>query len=85
MIRKKYDDKEIQIITEILALGFENGEFDSKYKENIDAVALICATTLRGIQMDFLFGNNDTCKAKYDLLYIAIDMIIDGLKSKQAQ
>ncbi len=80
MIRKKYDTREIQIIKEVLSFGIENGEFDSAYRGNLEAVSLICATTLRGIQMSFLFGNTDVSTEEDNLLDIAIDMIISGLQ-----
>jgi AcrR family transcriptional regulator len=80
IIRKKYDIIELEMIKDILSYGITTGEFDIKDKKTLEAVSLVCAVTLRGIQMDFIFDNNEDCNANIDLLNVAIDMLLKALK-----
>src|ERR1700761_4854210 len=61
MIRKKYDILELELIKDILKLGIENSEFDINGIQRLDATALFCAITLRGVQMDLIFNSSVDC------------------------
>ncbi|MDR3679538.1 MAG: helix-turn-helix domain containing protein [Flavipsychrobacter sp.] len=81
MIRKRYDSIELEIIKEILTFGIKNKEFGINGNKQLDAVALVCAITLRGVQMDFIFDTNTDCSANDDLLNVSIDMLVKALKN----
>jgi len=80
IIRKNYDIIELEMIKNILSFGVKNGEFEIKGKKTLEALSLVCAITLRGIQMNFIFDNNTDDNANNDLLHVAVDTLLKAMK-----
>ncbi len=76
--RKKYDDKEINIIKSILQYGIVTGEFRVLKEHELDGLAFIFSSAQRGVEMDLVMYNKlDEMEGCLQLL---VDMAVNGLK-----
>jgi AcrR family transcriptional regulator len=78
-VKKKYDTVELDLIKSILSYGIETGEFSAACESQLDTIALISISTLRGLQINCVFNENLNNNTKvYIDLYI--DMLVKSLK-----
>jgi len=78
IIKKKYGAIELEIIKDILSTGIETGEFVIKTSD-LDAFTQVCAITLRGIHLNFIF-DAESCDSNQTLITAATDMLLKSLK-----
>ena len=79
--RKKYDDKESNILKSILRFGTATGEFRDLNEEQLDKLAFIFTSAQRGIEMDLIMY--DKLGESEGILKLLLDLSMNGLK-KQA-
>ena len=77
-LRGKWDIKEIEILKEILESGVKSGEFTAIKNGDIDVLARILVSALRGIEVDLFIENKlPEMEFQVDLL---VGIIIRGLR-----
>lgn len=76
--RKKYDDKEINIIKSILQYGIVTGEFRVLKEHELDGLAFIFSSAQRGVEMDLIMY--DKLEEMEGCLQMLVDMAVNGLK-----
>jgi AcrR family transcriptional regulator len=76
--RKKYDDKETNILKSILRFGTATGEFREIDEIELEKLAFIFTSAQRGIEMDLIMY--DKMGEAEGLLNLLLDLAINGLK-----
>lgn len=78
--RKKYDDKETNILKSILRYGTATGEFKDMDDSELDKLSFIFTSAQRGIEMDLIMYNKiDELEGLSKLL---LDLSLNGLKKQ---
>ena len=80
IFRKNYDSFELDVIRGIIAYGIENGEFKASYREDLDEIAFIGASVLRGLQVNLIIGGQVSGKNIPLLINTSIDLLVKALK-----
>jgi len=76
--RKRYDEKEINILKSILQYGIVTGEFRVLKESEMDGLAFIFSSAQRGVEMDLvMYDKLDEMESCLNLL---VDLAINGLK-----
>jgi AcrR family transcriptional regulator len=78
--RKKYDDKETNILKSILRFGTATGEFRAIDDAELDKLAFIFTSAQRGIEMDLIMY--DKMSESEGLLKLLLDLTLNGLKKQ---
>jgi AcrR family transcriptional regulator len=76
--RKKYDEKETNILKSILQYGIATGEFRSLSDEELDKLAFVFTSAQRGIEMDLIMYNQ--LEDFDNMLRLLLDLALNGLK-----
>ncbi len=78
--RRKYDDKETNILKSILRFGTATGEFRDMDDAELDKLAFIFTSAQRGIEMDLIMY--DKVSEAEGLLNLLLDLTLNGLKKQ---
>jgi AcrR family transcriptional regulator len=78
--RKRYDDKESNILKSILRFGTATGEFRAISDADLDRLAFIFTSAQRGIEMDLIMY--DKVAEAEGLLKLLLDLVLNGIKSE---
>jgi len=78
-LHKEYEGREINLITQILQFGIDNGEFHERLYDKMDIMPYIIMSSLKGFEFD-LFSSN-----KFEVIENRLDAVVDlllkGLKN----
>ena len=78
--RKKYDDKETNILKSILRYGTATGEFRNMNDAELEKLSFIFISAQRGIEMDLIMYNKvDELEGLFKIL---LDISLNGLKKQ---
>jgi AcrR family transcriptional regulator len=78
--RKKYDEKEINIIKSILQYGIVTGEFRVLKESELEGLAFIFSSAQRGVEMDLVMY--DKLDEMEGCLQLLVDLAVNGLKKE---
>jgi AcrR family transcriptional regulator len=76
--RKKYDEKEIVILKNILEYGMVSGEFRILTDTELNQLAFVLTSAQRGIEFDLIMY--DKLDEMHDYLQLLMQLIMNGLK-----
>jgi len=79
---KKFNEKEREVVKDILLAGIESGEFIANIKESVDLVAYVIITSFRGIMTDIAFNENEINATFFDddKANALVNIFLRGLK-----
>jgi AcrR family transcriptional regulator len=78
--RKRYDNKESNILKSILRFGIATGEFREISDEDLDRLAFLFTSAQRGIEMDLILY--DKLGEAEGLIKMLLNLVLNGIKSE---
>jgi AcrR family transcriptional regulator len=78
--RKRYDNKESNILKSILRFGIATGEFREINEADLDRLAFLFTSAQRGIEMDLILY--DKIGEAEGLIKMLLNLVLNGIKSE---